>query len=168
LDDRLLADIGIPRHQIAEYARKVAHRAVPVAPLPTSGRKTVLARLRSWRERRAAIRELSMLDDRLLRDIGIEPGRVGEVIDAVLSRRRDLDTTHPVVQITEAMQKVLVPVRHRSQGPATQVSDFRALPQYGSRATVCAERTADIHSLRARTANESESPEPRRRALASL
>lgn len=35
LDDRLLADIGMPRHRIADYAHRVALQAVPVSDLHT-------------------------------------------------------------------------------------------------------------------------------------
>lgn len=166
LDDRLLADIGVPRHRIAEYARAAAHNAVPVAPLPSSGRKSGLARLRVWRERRTAIRELSALDDRLLRDIGIEAGRVGDVVDALLSRRGGLGTSHPVVQLSDAIQMILVPARHRPGVPYSPDSSAATSIGSGNRAMIEAEQTPDVHALRARAANESQSPERRRLASA--
>lgn len=140
LDDRLLADIGVPRGRIADYARAAAHQAVPLPPLPSPDRKSVPARLRSRRERRAAIRELSRLDDRLLRDIGIEPGRIGDMVDAALSQRRDLATA----------------------GPATPLPVSPPPVPYGTCAAIAADWTPDVQALRAQAANESPSSEPRR------
>lgn len=59
------------------------------------------------------IRELSALDDRLLRDIGIAPDQISDVVDAMLSRGRDLRTTDPVNRLSDSTQQVLVPVLHR-------------------------------------------------------
>src|SRR3546814_378544 len=100
LDDRSLASLGVPRCRIPEHARQVAHRAVGVPPRPKSGGNSMMARLRSWRVRRMTIRELSALDDRLLRDIGIAPDQISDVVDAMLSRGRDLRTTDPVNRLS--------------------------------------------------------------------
>lgn len=40
LDDRALAVIGVPRHGIADYARDLAHRAVPLPPTRASQART--------------------------------------------------------------------------------------------------------------------------------
>ncbi len=42
--------------------------------------------LRAWRQRRAAIAELSRLDDRLLNDIGIDRNEIRTVVNGMLSR----------------------------------------------------------------------------------
>jgi uncharacterized protein YjiS (DUF1127 family) len=94
LDDQSLARIGLSRCQIAKHASAAAHRAivVPLKPKPKPNRKSLMMRLRSWRDRQATIRELSTLNDRLLRDIGIEPDQIIDAVDAMLHRRRDLET----------------------------------------------------------------------------
>ncbi|MFQ5955595.1 MAG: DUF1127 domain-containing protein [Kiloniellales bacterium] len=46
----------------------------------------IVSAVRTWRARRAAIDELSRLDDRLLRDIGINRGEIRVVVDRMLSR----------------------------------------------------------------------------------
>lgn len=48
-----------------------------------TARRAVSRRARA-RRRRLAIRELESLSDRLLRDIGVERGRIPEVVDALL------------------------------------------------------------------------------------
>ena len=43
--------------------------------------------LRQWRKRQAAIRELSALDDRVLRDIGIARGEIGSIVSGTVNNR---------------------------------------------------------------------------------
>jgi len=66
LDDRMLDDIGIQRHQIAE----VANRAFPDASLKSVVTSIVASVHRSIK-RAAATRQLAALDDRMLADIGL-------------------------------------------------------------------------------------------------
>ncbi len=47
--------------------------------------------LRRWHKRRKAIAELSTLDDRMLRDIGISRGEIREVVDAQLRHEAEAD-----------------------------------------------------------------------------
>ena len=42
--------------------------------------------VRTWRRRRAAIAELSRLDDRLLNDVGIDRNEIRAAVDGMLSR----------------------------------------------------------------------------------
>ncbi len=46
----------------------------------------IVSAVRTWRTRRAAIDELSRLNDHLLRDIGIHRGEIRAVVDGILSR----------------------------------------------------------------------------------
>ena len=48
---------------------------------------TVFNGLRQWRNRQVAIRELSALDDRLLRDIGIARGEIGSIVSGTGNNR---------------------------------------------------------------------------------
>lgn len=47
---------------------------------------------RHWRTRRTAVRELRALDDRLLRDIGINRGDIENAVDGLLSRPSPADS----------------------------------------------------------------------------
>ncbi len=46
----------------------------------------IVRAVRTWRTRRAALYELSRLNDHLLRDIGIHRGEIRAVVDHILSR----------------------------------------------------------------------------------
>ncbi len=166
-DDRLLAGIGVARSRVADYAREVAHTAVPAAPMKSIGRKGMLARLKTWRDKRVAIRELSLLDDRLLRDIGIEPGWVDDAVVAALRKRDDHAANQPAAELSEAMQESPVRAHHQPPVPATTCANPRAPMRSGDRATIRADRAPDAHALQARAANRYGSPK-RRRAAAGM
>ena len=63
---------------------------VQSAPASREGRDSLFTRIREKvkdaRHRRLAIAELSRLDDRLLRDIGLERARIPEVVDGLVGR----------------------------------------------------------------------------------
>lgn len=71
LDDAVLADIGLTRWEIRRRALECSAEAVPV-------RRRWWNRVGAWfgrvRDEQRTVRELSALDERMLRDIGIEPG----------------------------------------------------------------------------------------------
>ncbi len=46
----------------------------------------IVSAVRTWRTRRAAIDELSRLNDHLLRDIGIHRGEIRAVVERIVSR----------------------------------------------------------------------------------
>jgi len=84
LDDRMLADIGLNRSEIDAAA---THSAGPERPglAELFGELGELARDLSrafirWQSRRAAYRQLMLLDERLLRDIGLSRAEIPAVI----------------------------------------------------------------------------------------
>lgn len=88
LDDRMLSDIGLERWQIDEVADLVvSEQQAPVLPLSTVVSTLVKTRIvqpiaRAY-QRHVAFRELSNLDDRLLKDIGITRGEIPAVVHAL-------------------------------------------------------------------------------------
>lgn len=67
----------------AQVTRSAAHS--PAAAV-AAWLRDIASAARGWRMRRAAINELSRLDDRLLRDIGIHRGEIAAVVDGMLRR----------------------------------------------------------------------------------
>lgn len=101
LDDRMLADIGIARQDI----RRVAEDATGG---PALGLLALLARLfrvlavqplRAWYRRRATMRELMRLDDRMLADIGIERGELALL--GRIERPRNAAASEPAIILWE-------------------------------------------------------------------
>jgi uncharacterized protein YjiS (DUF1127 family) len=81
LEDRMLSDIGVERCEIAAIAESVSRRQAPSVGFALENLVAVLSgSLAAWSERRAALRELSALDDRMLRDIGITRADIPAVI----------------------------------------------------------------------------------------
>lgn len=85
LDDRLLRDIGIARHEIPDHvSRHVAGYAVPSAApslVRRAGRVARIARrtwrrFRAWQDARVTARQLRGLDDGQLADIGLQAGNI--------------------------------------------------------------------------------------------
>ena len=99
LDDRLLDDIGLERVRIPETVDAMLHREPVVAgagrrsdaePEPRDDGDLFLVRmfgkLTRARVRRQTINGLARLDDRLLRDIGLERDAIPDTVDAMLRR----------------------------------------------------------------------------------
>jgi len=79
LDDRMLADIGLERYTLRDYAWTLdAARHPETRPAPW-------VRFARWLEQRATIERLEAMDDRLLADIGLARGNI---TDAVTGRER--------------------------------------------------------------------------------
>ena len=95
LDDRMLEDIGLERARIPEVVDALTGSEPDVSPrvasygvTPRSARDSFLHRMaaglrRAW-VRRQAINGLTRLDDRLLRDIGLERDGIPDAVDAML------------------------------------------------------------------------------------
>ncbi len=77
LEDFRLDDIGIARDEVTRLAADLALAALP-GRRPHIG---LVAGLRSWLRRRAAIRELEALDDHRLADIGLVRGNIREAVE---------------------------------------------------------------------------------------
>ena len=81
LDDRMLQDIGVERYNIGAVAESVTARNAPGLGIALSNLAAVLgASVGAWSERRAALRELNALDDRMLSDIGITRADISAVV----------------------------------------------------------------------------------------
>ncbi len=94
LEDRILADIGVARDEVEHLAADLAQAALP----PIRLRAGLVARLRSRLRRRAAIRELEALDDRLLADIGLRRRDIRAAVDRQAENRRSAATAPTVEQ----------------------------------------------------------------------
>jgi len=134
LSDRMLEDIGLRRDQIAEIATLLAARPVtsPVASAPhraTSAVKTMIAKARSARLRRATIRELEQLPDRVLADIGISRGQIPTAVDNILEKRSarapaSQSSASPVHALLSRLENAARPLRqwHVSRLAAGQIA----------------------------------------------
>ncbi|HEY4161717.1 MAG TPA: DUF1127 domain-containing protein [Dongiaceae bacterium] len=83
MDDRMLADIGIGRYEIAEYVRNLG---VSQGTLPESFagmEQDVTAPLRTWNRARVTAKQLHELTDRQLLDIGVVRGEIGDLAHEV-------------------------------------------------------------------------------------
>jgi len=74
LDERMLADIGMKRHEITEVADKASRE-----PVPSFGELVAQYVVAAYK-RRQLRRELNSLDDRLLADIGISRADIPAVV----------------------------------------------------------------------------------------
>ncbi len=105
LDDRMLADIGLVRGGIDEAvdraaAARIAERteqpslaanlSAKLRAWDLEGRTAELyARLRGWLKRRATIRELQALDDRILADIGLLRPDIANAVDRMAAGMKE-------------------------------------------------------------------------------
>jgi uncharacterized protein YjiS (DUF1127 family) len=86
LDDRLLADIGLTRGDVAAVAARAALEPQPCGVSVSAGAagflRAILERIVNSVRRRAAIAELMALDDRLLADIGLTRSDIPAAVGA--------------------------------------------------------------------------------------
>ena len=100
LDDAVLADIGLTRSEIRRRALECSRESVPV-------RARWWNRLGAWLERtrdeQRTVRELLALDERMLRDIGIEPGSLRRTAENMTSPNSPM-----VVEAVSALREAVV------------------------------------------------------------
>jgi len=124
LEDRMLQDIGVERGEIAAIAESVSRRQAPTLGFALEHLVAVLGgSLAAWSERRAAFRELSALDDRMLRDIGITRGDIPAVI-AGMTAAGHVDNADPL----EAVRRW---ARSRAAAQDLNALDNRTLDDIG-------------------------------------
>lgn len=80
LNDHMLDDIGLDRGTIHDFAEGTQERPA-ASPL--------VARIRAYRQRRATIRELEALDDRMLADIGLVRGQIPAVVKQAMGNNAE-------------------------------------------------------------------------------
>jgi uncharacterized protein YjiS (DUF1127 family) len=97
LDDRLLADIGLQRWQIEVVADNAVGGSRESFPAAVVQLVSLLGKgFRLWREKRIAYRELMALDERMLRDIGLNRGDIPAVVAGINRTAEATDSTDPL------------------------------------------------------------------------
>ncbi|MDH3596660.1 MAG: DUF1127 domain-containing protein [Rhodospirillales bacterium] len=91
LDNHMLYDIGLDRDEVDRVAKELAWAALPALQAQTG----FITRIWRWHKRRAAIRELEALDDRILADIGLVRGGIDEAVDRAAAARMAEQRTAP-------------------------------------------------------------------------
>lgn len=86
LDDRMLADIGLNRYEVADYVSTLEPRNEPAQSLLAAAGQDIVAPLRAWNRARETARQLARLDDRMLIDIGIVRGDIDWVAGEIARR----------------------------------------------------------------------------------
>lgn len=124
LDDRMLEDIGVRRGEIDGIAESVVARQAPSVGVALGTLLGLLGgNLKAWSERRAAHRELSGLEDRMLRDIGITRADIPAVV-AGMKARASADALDPL----EAVRRW---ARSRAAAEDLNTLDNRTLDDIG-------------------------------------
>jgi uncharacterized protein YjiS (DUF1127 family) len=100
LDNAVLADIGLTRSEIRRRALECSREAVPA-------RERWWNRAGAWfaavRDEQRTVRELSALDARMLRDIGIEPGSLRGTAERMTTPSNPM-----VVEAVSALREAVV------------------------------------------------------------
>jgi uncharacterized protein YjiS (DUF1127 family) len=128
LDVRTLADIGVDPHGIDVLAQQIVAAETPKLPTTLEVlREIFVERPRLWAERRRARDELMSLDERLLRDIGVNRGEIDQVIYGTAEAAPVVATGEPedVVQIIRQWN------RSRAAAKTLHALDDRTLDDIG-------------------------------------
>jgi len=129
LDDRLLADIGLTRANIAAMAHRAAEEPAPRGTETGPGfaeiARRIVGRIRAALRRRAAHAELMALDDRLLADIGLTRADIPAVLGGTARGRLLRDEIDSLVRPFRLWQ------RSREAALTLKTLDDRALADAG-------------------------------------
>jgi len=89
LDDHMLRDIGVQRYNIQEIVYQAPRMVAEArgAMLVNLIRRAIVAPIGRWLVRLRTERELNTLDDKMLRDIGIERGQIEAIAEAAATGR---------------------------------------------------------------------------------
>jgi len=124
LDDRMLQDIGVQRFEIGAIADAATARQAPTISAALGNLVAVVAgKTIAWSERRAALRELNALDDRMLSDIGISRSDIPAVV-AGMTAGAAVDSADPL----EAVRRW---ARSRAAAQDLNALDNRTLDDIG-------------------------------------
>lgn len=116
LDNAVLADIGVTRSEIRRRALECSREAVPATQGWWSRAGAWLHRVR---DEQRTVRELSRLDARMLRDIGIEPGSLRGTAERMTGPNNPM-----VVEAVSALREAAVVIF----APFKQSRDQRVAP----------------------------------------
>ena len=110
LDDDVLRDIGLARRDIGTYARSRAQLRWPARhslwAVLGGVAATVWRALRRGKERRMTIRDLMMLDDRTLKDIGLSRSQIPWIANDLLRRSSEVGVVMTARSTAHEMARV--------------------------------------------------------------
>ncbi len=120
LDSAVLADIGLTRSEIRRRALECSRDAVPAGEHWWTRLGAWVARVRAENQ---TIRELSVLDARMLRDIGIEPGSVGGTAERMTAPANTM-VVEAVSALRDAAVILFAPLKQSRDLRAAQAVDL--------------------------------------------
>lgn len=119
LDNAVLADIGLTRSEIRRRALECSREAVPA-------RERWWNRAGAWlaavRDEQRTVRELSALDARMLRDIGIEPGSLRGAAERMTAPSNPM-VVEAVSALREAVVVLFTPFKQARDRQISQALD---------------------------------------------
>ncbi len=106
LSDQCLEDIGVRRDEIETLAERLAAEGKPAKP----ARPSLIERLRRNWVRHAAIRDLQLLPDWALADIGLSRGMIAPAVDGLFNAKDGKKMARPAAQTPSAVRDILARV----------------------------------------------------------
>ncbi len=106
LSDQCLEDIGVRRDEIETLAERLTTEGKPAKP----ARPSLIERLRRNWVRHAAIRDLQLLPDWALADIGLSRGMIPSAVDGLFDARDAKKMARPAAKSPSAVRGILARV----------------------------------------------------------